>query len=209
MTDEDLRTQLAKADPCPPTQPVDGAGSPRAQNLLEDVMSTPIDHPAAEHPTGQPSTNAHRSRRWAAVLAGAAGVAVAAALVANASLGNSPELPPLALAMPAADSLGSCVVFDASLLAAVPVAFSGTVKDMTDDGVVLDVDRWYASDAGEPSQVELSIADGPNSAALDGVDFTTGQRYLVSATGGVVNGCGFSGPATAEYEAQFTAAFAN
>ncbi len=38
--------------------------------------------------------------------------------------------------------------------------------------------------------------------------FRVGERYLVTATDGTVNGCGFSGPATPELERAFEEAFA-
>jgi hypothetical protein len=37
--------------------------------------------------------------------------------------------------------------------------------------------------------------------------FVAGQRYLVTATNETVNGCGFSGPATAELDAAYSEAF--
>ena len=46
-----------------------------------------------------------------------------------------------------------------------------------------------------------------NSAALDGVDFRTGERYLLSATDGTVLGCGLSGLATPDLERAFAEAF--
>ena len=44
-------------------------------------------------------------------------------------------------------------------------------------------------------------------AALDGVDFVVGTRYLVTAVDGVVTSCGLSGPATPEFEQIFTDVF--
>ena len=43
--------------------------------------------------------------------------------------------------------------------------------------------------------------------ALDGVELVAGEEYLLTATDGVVNGCGFSGPSTPELEAAFDEAF--
>jgi hypothetical protein len=43
--------------------------------------------------------------------------------------------------------------------------------------------------------------------ALDGVDFQQGKRYFVTAAQGTVNGCGYSGPASAELEQAFAEAF--
>lgn len=55
--------------------------------------------------------------------------------------------------------------------------------------------------------VAIALPAGITSAALDGVDFVVGDQYLVTATDGFVNGCGFSGPATSEFETAFTSAF--
>ena len=67
-------------------------------------------------------------------------------------------------------------------------AFAGTVRRMDDSQVVLQVGRRYA---GAPADtVDLTPPDGTNSASLDGGDFRSGERYLVTATGGQVNGCG-------------------
>jgi len=51
------------------------------------------------------------------------------------------------------------------------------------------------------------LPPGQTSAALDGVDFRTGGRYLIASTNGIVNGCGFSGEATPELEAAYAEAF--
>ena len=58
-----------------------------------------------------------------------------------------------------------------------------------------------------PRKSTVAVPSEQTSAALDGVDFGQGQRYLLTATGGVVNGCGFSGPATPELERAFDEAF--
>jgi len=44
-------------------------------------------------------------------------------------------------------------------------------------------------------------------ALIGGVTFEPGQQYLITATDGVVNYCGFSGPATPELQALFDQAF--
>jgi hypothetical protein len=40
-----------------------------------------------------------------------------------------------------------------------------------------------------------------------GVEFADGQTYLVTATDGTVNGCGYSGLATPELQSAFDSAF--
>ncbi len=44
-------------------------------------------------------------------------------------------------------------------------------------------------------------------ALIEGVEFTVGGRYLVTATDGVVGGCGLSGAYSPELESLFVAAF--
>jgi len=101
--------------------------------------------------------------------------------------------------------MSSCLPFDVATLAGMSPAFAGTVTSVDGGKVVLDVDRWYAG--GEAEQVLLSQPDATTSAALDGVTFEEGERYLVTAAQGTVNGCGYSGPATPELEAAFDQAF--
>ncbi len=103
--------------------------------------------------------------------------------------------------------MSSCIAFDVNFLAALPVAFAGTATEITDTTVMLSVDRWFTTDSAETDVVAITLPAGGTSAALDRVDFVIGDRYLVTATDGVVNGCGFSGPATPEFEAAFTSAF--
>jgi hypothetical protein len=55
--------------------------------------------------------------------------------------------------------------------------------------------------------VTIAQPDGQTSVALDGVSFEQGKRYLVAATEGTVNGCGFSGPATPELQKSYDEAF--
>jgi hypothetical protein len=98
----------------------------------------------------------------------------------------------------------SCVQFDVQFLREMPVALAGTVTALHPGQVTLDVDRWYRG--GSADRVTIAVQVN-NSAALDGVDFREGERYLLTATDGTVNGCGFSGPASAELESAFTEAF--
>ncbi|UOY02180.1 hypothetical protein [Blastococcus sp. PRF04-17] len=119
--------------------------------------------------------------------------------------GADREPAPLALELPAADAAMSCVMFDVAFLAQMPVAFAGTVTGIEDGQVSLDVDRWYRG--GTAERVTIAVPPEQSSAALDGVDFRTGERYLITATDGTVNGCGFSGPANPELESAYDEAF--
>jgi hypothetical protein len=205
MSDDDrLRQRLAATDPVrtsraahPPTTSAD---------IRERIMAT------LEHDTDTPDDGAPmrtRSTRTLLAAAAAALVLVAGAVVGAVSLtgGSSGEPAPTALRLevPPGDIAGSCIQFDVAFLREMPVAFAGTVTRIGGETVSLDVDRWYAG--GTADQVILRVPGGESSAALVGLEFVDGGDYLVAATDGTVNGCGFSGPATPELEQAYEQAF--
>lgn len=206
-SDDGLRARLARLDPAGTDVPVDPVTSPRAADRLERAMTHTIDPPAADR--------APRSRRPRRTVVAVAAVGAVAAATAGALLlggGGDPaprdEATTLALSLPPSDVAGSCIVFDPAFLVGMPVAFAGTVTALEADTVTLDVDRWYTG--GDADLVRLAVPGETTSAALDGVDFQAGQRYLVTASEeGMVNGCGFSGPATPELEQAYDTAFAD
>ena len=144
--------------------------------------------------------------RW--YIATAAAVAVAAAISIPAVFGGSPGATvagtPLALSLGEGDGLASCMAFDTQILAEMPLAFEGTVTSVDGEQVTLRVDRWFKG--GDAATVELFAPAGLR-ALIGGIDFVEGDEYLVSATEGNVNYCGYSGPATPEYRAAFENAF--
>lgn len=191
MNDDDLRSRLAALNPTPPSEPVDPITSDRARALMEDIMSIG----AKETPVQRP-----RFGRLTAVAAALAVVVVGAALVG--SLGTSGD--PLVLTGGAGDPIASCLVFDVETLGGMSPAFGGTVVELTDSVATLEVDRWFTGGDAEVVEIQYS----PGFEALIGTPtLEVGQRYLITATDGVVNGCGYSGIATAEYEAAFEQAF--
>ena len=203
--EEELRAHLARLDPMPPSVPVDPSTSPRAQELLERVMS--LTDQNVDHPSPSPA-------RWRrpALLAGAASLAAVLGIGAVLAGGDDAAPTPKAkttLALTAPGSAGgavtstSCLMFSVDTLKDMEVAFGGTVTEVAGTQVTIDVDRWYKG--GTADQVTLTTLDG--NVALDGVEFVQGKRYLVTATDGTVNTCGYSGEATADYEASFEAAF--
>ena len=215
MSDDELRTRLARLDPAPAGSPVDPVTSPRAQDLVERAMQTPETQTV---PTPDPADElaARRRRPWLIPLVAAAllAVVVAAVLVVSGGgrVGDTPggdgateDPTTLALSLAPSDVAGSCMMFDVEVLAQMPVALAGTVTSIEPRRVTLDVDRWYRG--GDADLVTIGVQDS-NSVALDGVEFVEGERYLVTATDGVINGCGFSGPATPELEQAFEEAFA-
>ena len=102
------------------------------------------------------------------------------------------------------DAMASCLAFDPAFLAEMPIAFEGTASAVGDDRVTLEVDRWFKG--GDAAEVTLTAPAGLE-ALIAGIDFEEGQQYLISASDGTVNYCGFSGESTPELRAGFEAAF--
>jgi hypothetical protein len=190
MTDDELRNRLAAANPIPPSHPVDPITSDRARAQLEDVMST------ATTPRTQP-------RRIRLALAAAAALVVVVGGAAVYS-GSGTSQPPMVLTANEGNAMASCIRFDPTILADMSPAFAGTVSDMIDSTITLMVDHWYTG--GDAGTVQIQYT--PGFEALIGTPtFEVGQRYLITASDGVVNGCGYSGPATPDLEAAFQQAF--
>jgi hypothetical protein len=100
--------------------------------------------------------------------------------------------------------MAMCLEFDIAILQAMTPAFGGTVVELTDSVATIEVDRWFTG--GDAGIVQINYT--PGFEALIGTPtLEVGQRYLITATDGVVNGCGYSGVATADYEASFEQAF--
>ena len=202
--DDDLRVRLARIDPMRP-----GAADPlpslTAAELTERAMQTietDLDSP-------QPDEHSAPWRRPRLLAAAAAVVLVLGAGAVFATSGEDPapqadKPTTLALALPDTNAASSCAMFDVAILRGMPVAFAGTVTDISADTVTLDVDRWYTG--GSAGQVAVTLGSGQSS-ALDGVDFAEGKSYLVAAADGTVSGCGLSGPASGELESAYDEAF--
>lgn len=196
--DEQLRTRLQALDPMHPAAVPEPLAPHRARQILEAAMTDNRQSPT-------------RARPWLLVAAAAA-VLVVGGGIAVATIGTDGDDPAdgvattLELAFPASDVEASCIAFDVAFLADMPTAFAGTATSVTDEAVTFDVERWYAG--GEADIVTAEKVDPNTSAALDGVQFAAGERYLVTASEtGTLNGCGFSGAATPELEAAFAEAF--
>lgn len=223
MTDE-LERRMRAADPMPPSVPVDPARSPRADALMEDIMTqTQLPDTPAERPASDVTPLRRRFEPWQLVAAAAAVVALAVGGIALAGgddggpgemAGGDPAADPVAsgdtatFSLPdGADSaLASCIALDAEVLRGVDVAFDGTATAVGADTVTLTVNTWYKG--GDAAAVQLATVDAAP-ALIDGFEFEQGQRYLITATAGTVNFCGFSQPYSAELEAIFVEAFAS
>ncbi len=190
MTDDDLRNRLAASNPTPPSEPVDPITSGRARALMENVMTTTTSKPRIE------------PRRYR--LVGAVAAALVVVIGGAALLGPGTAGEPLVLAGPGGDITSICMPFEVGTLGDMTPAFGGTVVELTDSVATIEVDRWFTG--GDAEIVEIQYT--PGFEALIGTPtLEVGQRYLITAADGVVNGCGYSGMATPEYEAAFEQAF--
>jgi hypothetical protein len=207
ISDDELRTRLSKLDPLPTSVPVDPYTSPRAQDLLERVMTTQTHD--------QSQKNIVRRWRKPALLTGAAAAVIALGIVAISLTSGGPAAPTKAKTTVALKIAGggtttasaSCIQFSIAFLREMSTAFSGTVTKIDQGTVTLVVDHWYRG--GTAEVVTLTrLSSGANVAvSIDGVSFAKGKRYLVTATNGTVNSCGFTGVATPELEKVFAEAF--
>lgn len=206
MMDEELRQLLEQIDPMPRDESID---SLRYRTRMENIMNAAHDTQTIAASTQSPAEQPGGRRRRSPLIIGGVAAGLLAFAISTAVLtrdNDSATTQSLSLA-DAGMSMSSCIPFDVSILAMMPVAFAGTATEITQTTVILDVDRWFTTDAAETDLVAITLPAGMTSAALDGVDFVIGDRYLVTATDGVVNGCGFSGPATSEFETAFASAF--
>jgi hypothetical protein len=202
MTD-DLEQRLRDADPMSSASRRAGPQQDWIPQLVASTVKEP--HDGRDHSA---------PRRWIAVGAAAAAAVVAIAVGGFAVLGGGGDDPAtttaakpstMRLSLPAPDAAAMCIVFSTEILADMPVAFSGTAIDVGDESVLLEVDRWYRG--GDQDQVRLS-APSSDAILLEGtVAFAAGQRYLVTATDGVVNSCGYTADWTPEMAAAFADAF--
>jgi hypothetical protein len=201
MKDE-LRERLARLDPMHSGVPTEPTTSGSSQELLEKIMSTPIKEKV--EPTPAPR------RTWTIAIAAVAALVIAVAGgLALTGDDDAPVAagPPLELTAGGEDIMASCIAFSPEALDDVAeLAFAGTVTAVDGDVVTLTVDEWYRG--GDAGEVVLNAPQGME-ALIGGIPFAVGDAYLVSAQGGSVNYCGFSGAATPELRAGFEAAFVN
>lgn len=215
MTDDPLRDRIARLDPAA-DHATDPIASATAHELLEEIMNTPLET-QAEQQTAPTSPR----KRWAlpTLIAAAAVIALAVGgIVANGGFGDDePEvadapatttapgkLKVIELSAPADDAMAMCMAITPELLADAQVAFKGTVQTSEGGIVTLTIDQAYK---GTDAQVATLVAPAGMEALIGGVTFEPGQQYLITATDGVVNYCGFSGPAAPELQALFDQAF--
>lgn len=201
MSDQ-MRERLARLDPMHTGVPTEPTTSEPSRELLEKIMSTPLKEKS--EPTQAPK------RTWAIGIAAVSALVLAVAVgVGLAGGGDSPVVAatPLELSAGGENIMASCIMFSAEELDNVAeLAFAGTVTAVEGNDVNLTVDEWYRG--GDAEEVSLNAPQGLE-ALIGGIPFAVGDKYLISAQGGNVNYCGFSGLATPELAAGFEAAFAN
>ena len=145
----------------------------------------------------------HVSRfRWVLVSVVAVGMIVAAVALGSDRAAGSDRV--LELDAGSAGAMATCLPFDVETLAGMPLAFKGAVTEVDGSVVTLSVEEWYTG--GDASLVTL-IGEHQSPALITGFEFELGSDYLISATNGEVNYCGYSGPATPELLAGFETAF--
>jgi hypothetical protein len=211
MNGEELRDRLAAVDPArdaatePPTT---ASARTRLERIMQTDPNTATATPTETSTTTSTNTSTtgpNRGRIWLA--AAAAAIVVVAAGVVLAGGDDDPSVasgPPVELSLGVSDAMASCLPVDAELLAEMPLAFAGTATEVEGETVTLAVEEWYVG--GDTGTVVLRSQAGME-ALIDGFAFEDGADYLVSASDGSVNFCGFSGPATAELRALYEAAF--
>ncbi len=200
--DDPIRARLTGHDPLH-RQPHTHPAEPPA-HLLEQIMNTPTI--ITNESTSDRRTAPSRRRRPRGWILGVAGLGTAAAVAGIlAFTGGSPAAPTaMQLGLGAENIMASCMPVSADILDDMPLAFAGTAVSVEGDTVTLDVTRWFVG--GDTDQVVLTATAGQDH-LIGGIAFEPGGTYLVSATDGVVNYCGYTGPASPELQAVYAAAF--
>lgn len=185
MTDE-MRERLARLDPMPPGVPTEAVTTPSSRRLMEEITSM------------ETATQTSRGR-WMPV---AAALALVVGLAATSVFAGGGE--PLALAASDPGATGICMQFSVDELARAEVAFEGKAVSVEGSRVELEVENWFKG--GDTGRVVLEAPTGME-LLIDGISFESGDSYLVSASAGSVNYCGFSGVASDQLRAAFQEAF--
>jgi len=212
--DPQLRALLGQSDPARSLTPADPQGLAR---LLEDTMATQT---SSDTRTDLPQQSTDLRRRgplaWLVAAAAVAtiaggGYAVVSSMqddptVQQAGPSTAPDPEPVVVTLQAPTTLGAkCAVPTPAMLAGAEVAFAGTVTAIDGDTVTLTPSETYAGESADEIEV---VGLRPDLRSLGGQpDFQVGGTYLVSATGGQVSACGFSGEASPELQSLYDLAF--
>jgi len=209
MTDpqDEAELRLRAADPAGPSRALPPPRVERAE-LLEGIMSTTTE-PIAQAPAPSPKSS---RPRWllaaaAVIVIAAAGTTLALTVGNDAGHRTSAVKTVKTLKMPSVrpGAPAACIRFTVGILRDKQVAFDGTAISVTDKDVLLTVNHWYRG--GSADEVRLENNPSPGIALEGGVEFVAGQRYLVTATDGTVNICGYTAEWSAELAKTFQQAF--
>ncbi len=218
--DDDLRALLRGGDPAGSLSPADPAA---LAILMEDIMSADLDvRPDADEGSRATGTHGRNRLTWLVAAASVAAIAAVGSFTISGLGGNSPpqagpKSPPAVaeLNAPIAGQTtdltakapdGRCVAEPtAAMLAQYDQAFEGTVTAITGNMVTLEATDVYQGDVGET--VQVSAPPAGLDALINQTQFQVGGTYLVSAFGGSVSMCGFSGPASGDLQKLFKEAF--
>lgn len=203
MNEDELLARLRAADPARlPTPP------PDIDRILEAAMTTtrtPADTAADTGTAADGGTGSRRRNpRPRLLAAAAAAVLTAGGLVAwqvTRAPVAAPSAAPLVLSVEGTAGSLKCAAPTAEVLRTNTLAFEGTATSVTDDRVVFRVRHWYRGDAGV-RVVTLRAVRG-----LEGVTFTSGERFLVAAADGGVAPCGGTAPAEPQMRELYRDAF--
>jgi hypothetical protein len=126
--------------------------------------------------------------------------------VQQAGPSTSPADDPVVVTLQAPSAVaGKCAVPTPEMLATAEVAFAGTVTAIDGDTVTLAPTETYAGESADEIEV---VGMSPDLRALGGqTTFVVGGTYMVSATGGQVSACGFSGAASPQLQSLYDLAF--
>lgn len=198
MNDE-LRNRINRLDPMHSGVRTEPPTTPSSIRRMERVMSTSTQQAPARVP--------EPNKRWVPALATLVVAAVAVGAFIFSGSGNSQPVagPPLQLSLTDDNAMAMCIMFDVAILRDAQVAFEGTVTSVSGAQGTLSVDHWYKG--GDAAEVVLTGGSEDMVSLIGAFPLEVGSSYLITATGGNVNFCGYSGPATPELRGYFDEAF--
>ncbi|MGC4110608.1 MAG: hypothetical protein QM747_09335 [Nocardioides sp.] len=202
--DPELLTRLHAADPA---SSLPGADPRHVSDLLEATTSSTAGDPLAR-PTESREDGTHDRSPLTWLVAAASVLLIAGAGVmglAQRGTDSGPAAAKTVTRLGYVPREGRCVPPQTGVLREQDVAFRGRLVTLVGGSATFDVTRWYA---GGPSDLAKVTAPAPRlSELMQAARMRPGGDYLVSASGGVVTACGFSGPATARLQRLYEQAF--
>lgn len=103
-----------------------------------------------------------------------------------------------------------CMAYDEAVLAGQEIAFDGTLTAGSADGTeaTFEVHAWFRGGEGATITLQSGGLLDPDAQALIGTTLEVGQRYLISASDGVVWACGYSYTYDTDLAAEWAELFA-